>query len=57
MEKNWRFADPENAAVITLKQIVNEGEPILHVTHDSDDGGRESPHAFQSRASSCASAI
>jgi len=39
LEKNWRFADPENAAVITLKQIVNEGGPILHVTHDSDDGG------------------
>lgn len=39
MENSWRFADPENAAVITLKQIVNEGEPILHVTHDSDDGG------------------
>jgi hypothetical protein len=36
---NWRFAKPENLAVITTRQIVSEGQPILHVTHDSDDGG------------------
>jgi hypothetical protein len=39
LENDWRFAEPENVAVITLQQILNEGEPILHVTHDSDDGG------------------
>lgn len=39
MEKKWRFAESENVAVITLRQILSEGEPILHVTHDSDDGG------------------
>ena len=39
MEKNWRFTDPENAAVITLKQIISEGQPILHVSHEIADGG------------------
>jgi hypothetical protein len=37
--ENWQFDEPENVAVITLRQIVDGGEPILHVTHDSDDGG------------------
>ena len=36
--ENWQFEEPENVAVITLRQIVDGGEPILHVTHDSDDG-------------------
>ena len=36
--ENWQFDEPENVAVITLRQIVDGGEPILHVTHDSDDG-------------------
>lgn len=39
MVANWPFADSENLAVITLKQIVHEGEPILHVVRDRDDGG------------------
>ena len=39
MEKNWRFTEPENQAVITLRQILSDGEPILHVTHDLEDGG------------------
>ena len=34
----WPFADPKNVAVITLKSIVKGGKPILHVTHDADDG-------------------
>jgi hypothetical protein len=25
--------------VITLKRIIREGQPILFVTHDEDDGG------------------
>ena len=37
--ENWQFEQPENVAVITLRQIVDGEEPILHVTHDSDDGG------------------
>jgi hypothetical protein len=37
VENHWRFAESENVAVITLKQILSDGEPILHVTH-VDDG-------------------
>lgn len=36
--ENWKFDEAENVAVITLRQIVDGAEPILHVTHDSDDG-------------------
>ena len=36
--KNWPFADPPNVAVFTLRRIFREGKPILHVTHDKDDG-------------------
>jgi hypothetical protein len=39
MQPEWPFDEPENLAVITLRQIIWEDEPILHVTHDSDDGG------------------
>ena len=39
MVRTWPFKDPENLAVIALKQIVHDGQPILHVVHDSDDGG------------------
>ena len=39
MSTDWRFEEPENVGVISLKQIVNDGQPILHVTHDTDDGG------------------
>jgi hypothetical protein len=34
----WPFDDPENVAVISLRSIVFDGKPILHVTHDEDDG-------------------
>ncbi len=34
----WQFADPPNVAAITVKQIVEDGEPILLVCHDEDDG-------------------
>jgi hypothetical protein len=34
----WPFDDPKNVAVITLNSIVKGGRPILHVTHDADDG-------------------
>ncbi|WP_337100108.1 hypothetical protein [Paenibacillus sp. YIM B09110] len=35
---NWLFKDPPNVAVITTTKIVNMGFPILHVSHDEDDG-------------------
>jgi len=34
----WPFADPENVAVITLKSIAMGRTPVLHVTHDAEDG-------------------
>jgi hypothetical protein len=36
---NWPFSDPPALATITLRQIIEEGQPILHVSHDADDGG------------------
>ena len=39
MEQTWPFDQPPNCAVITLRQIVREGAPILLVTHDEDDHG------------------
>lgn len=36
---DWPFDDAENLAVITLRQIMRGDQPVLHVTHDSDDGG------------------
>ena len=35
----WPFSDPKNLACITVKEIVLEGQSILRVTHDLDDGG------------------
>lgn len=34
----WMFNQPRNLSVISLRQIVDSDEPILHVTHDSEDG-------------------
>jgi len=45
METNWPFEEPRNTAVITTKQIMQGGAPILSVIHDRDgewqflDGG------------------
>jgi hypothetical protein len=36
---SWPFDQPPNCAVITLLQIVEGREPILHVSHNSDDHG------------------
>ena len=36
--KGWPFADPPNLAVITVRQFVHDGQPILLVLHDIDDG-------------------
>ncbi len=38
MSNDWAFADAKNVAVITVRQIVREGNPILRVSHDRDDG-------------------
>lgn len=35
---DWKFSQPKKYSVISLKQIIDHGEPILHVTHDSKDG-------------------
>ncbi|MFL5340980.1 MAG: hypothetical protein ACJ8F7_12605 [Gemmataceae bacterium] len=34
----WPFAEPENVAVMTVRQITHGGQPILLVSHDADDG-------------------
>lgn len=36
---NWKFDQPPNCAAITLRSIVFEGRPILHVVHDLEDHG------------------
>jgi hypothetical protein len=36
---DWPFDQPRNCAVITLRHILFEGAPILHVSHDADDHG------------------
>lgn len=38
MKTKWPFIDGRNAAVFTTRDIVEEGKPILLVTHDQDDG-------------------
>jgi hypothetical protein len=32
------FRDQENTAVITCSHVINDNQPILHVSHDEDDG-------------------
>jgi hypothetical protein len=36
---DWPFDQPPDCAVISIRQIADGREPILHVTHDSDDHG------------------
>jgi hypothetical protein len=38
MDDLWPFHDSPNVAVITLVQIIEQGHPVLYVTHDDDDG-------------------
>jgi len=35
----WTFDQAENVACFTLRQIIDEGAPILIVVHDEDDHG------------------
>lgn len=39
MPDAWPFADPEDLGVFTLKRAIRGESPILHVSHDEDDGG------------------
>jgi hypothetical protein len=36
---SWPFDQPRNCAVIVTGEVFARTEPILHVTHDSDDHG------------------
>ena len=38
MKTKWPFIDARNTAVFTTRDIIEEGKPILLVTHDKDDG-------------------
>jgi hypothetical protein len=35
---DWPFDDPSDVATITTTKVLDEGHPILLVTHDDDDG-------------------
>lgn len=35
---DWLFNDPPNLVVITTNKVL-QGNPILYVSHDRDDGG------------------
>ena len=37
--ERWPFQDPENVVTFTVRQIVDNRQPILYVCHDVDDGG------------------
>ena len=39
MKQSWPFDQPPNCGVITLRQIMERGVPILLVMHDEDDHG------------------
>jgi hypothetical protein len=34
----WPFIDARNTAVFSTRHVIEEGKPILLVTHDQDDG-------------------
>jgi hypothetical protein len=36
---DWPFEDPPNTAAITTRLVLEDGAPILLVTHDEEDGG------------------
>ncbi len=38
MLNDWPFRDSENTAVFTTRHVVDDGAPILRVSHDADDG-------------------
>jgi hypothetical protein len=38
-DTDWPFDQPRHCAVVTLRSIIFDGEPILQVFHDADDHG------------------
>ena len=38
MSDGWKFKDSKDHRVYTLRQIMENGAPILHVSHNSDGG-------------------
>ncbi len=38
MLQTWPFTETENTACFTQSHIIEQGAPILLVTHDADDG-------------------
>jgi hypothetical protein len=36
---SWLFDQPRDCAVLVTREVFERSEPILHVTHDSDDHG------------------
>jgi hypothetical protein len=36
--QTWPFTETENTACFTQRQIVEQGRPILVVSHDAEDG-------------------
>jgi hypothetical protein len=36
---SWPFDQPRDCAVVVTREVLERSEPILHVTHDSDDHG------------------
>lgn len=37
MDADWPFDQPRNCATFTLRSIVFDGAPILHVWHEEED--------------------
>jgi hypothetical protein len=38
MASEWKFSDDENTESFSTRKIMNGEEPVMHVTHDEDDG-------------------
>jgi len=38
MDIGWPFDEPENVAVMTVRQVAHDGHPILLASRDADDG-------------------
>ena len=54
MDETWKFDQRPNCAVFTVREILERGEPVLHVSHDEDDHGWqflgiETPDASEAR--------
>jgi hypothetical protein len=38
-KRSWAFSDSKSLGVITTSRVLDEGAPVLLVTHDADDEG------------------